>query len=954
MAWYTKYRTEFKDILSLEWRVDIEEWATSQGDIINVTSTYNPLSIEYLSGNDSLLEVPVKGSTANVSIYSDTDFQFINLFSLETDFKYRVSIYYNTTSLYWRGYIFDDYQEPYDSTSYPVTISATDGLGTLRNIMYDDDGTPYTGRRSIAQIIIDVLSKIGATGDYTGFTEYVNVYENNIYKGITDSMFDQTYIDVTLFEDADCYTVLSEILKTFNAVIRHKNGTFIIYRPTEISQSIIYGRVFTSATTKIGISVTSGQLINRVNNATDIRSVDGGTLTIEEPARKVTINQDYGYKDSLINNWELKSSSYDPDTYSFDSWVCSNVSSINNHIPEEENGLWLTALSTRREGNYYASQTFGDYLIASSNVFGFSIDYYIYSYNGTALSNVYLDIRIKHVATGKYLEVKDAEDLQWSATEKYITINIATVANGRSGWINFARSLPDGLPGDGEIEIKIYNPYCATSFAFGAGFKNVKFFSTSDLVISKRKVKYYYPFWSQGLPIKLFRREKVFLTKYQDNPEIIQYDWVKVNTINGTELGYDMIIGDVVKSGTGGVYIDNIIEQFSGSLSISASLSILSNVVAEFITKYASDYLPGGVVVTQGTGVHTNDVIFTAATAGIDFTGNTTITNTSGNLSGTVVNTQADAALEAEWQPDFYYLVNNKCSNGGVNYICISAHSNQEPPDGAYWDLTDQPQARIDTITLSGSTGSANILCDGVTKSIGVIAGRHYPSAIWSTRGNTENVSILKLICDEIALQYSRPKQLLSLPILEDKSISNTPHINIMSNFKDTLNVDPTFDIRNLSVWEKTNCTLSLTSNNIVRYTSTDEDSHIKLLSDINIKGSDNYLLSIRYRIVSGDWLSGQIFYGTSSHTRSGSYQKNISLINDGKWHNALIDMSDLDTGGTDWVDSTITDIWFDLIDQDDIVIDLDYIGFARTFVLNSADFNVRDRAWSLDLIELI
>lgn len=87
-----------------------------------------------------------------------------------------------------------------------------------------------------------------------------------------------------------------------------------------------------------------------------------------------------------------------------------------------------------------------------------------------------------------------------------------------------------------------------------------------------------------------------------------------------------------------------------------------------------------------------------------------------GDLAGTVVNTQANISLSEAWQADYEYSVNDKCSYGGVNYIATDESAiGVEPPSG--WEVDpDQPQARIDTVTLTGTAGTANILCDGITK----------------------------------------------------------------------------------------------------------------------------------------------------------------------------------------------------------------------------------------------
>ena len=63
MAWVTKYRTEFTDILSKDWKVDIEEDAWG-GAITTMQATGDPLRIEFLATSDDFFDGPIKGSIA--------------------------------------------------------------------------------------------------------------------------------------------------------------------------------------------------------------------------------------------------------------------------------------------------------------------------------------------------------------------------------------------------------------------------------------------------------------------------------------------------------------------------------------------------------------------------------------------------------------------------------------------------------------------------------------------------------------------------------------------------------------------------------------------------------------------------------------------------------------------------------------------------------------------------
>ncbi|HUV85278.1 MAG TPA: hypothetical protein VMV86_06170, partial [Methanosarcinales archaeon] len=197
------YRMEFTDTLAVDWK--IEFLIGGGGAITSMIGTGSPLFIEYMANSDELFDSVIKGSVANISMYSTSDFQWIGLYA-EGDLDTVVNITYDNAGdvLFWTGYVLSGaYSEPYDGVSYPVVVSAGDGLGYLKKIPYDNAGTPYTGRKTDALIIWDILSKIGATT----FSEYVNLYEDTMDQTATDSPLDQVETDVSLFDGDDCYDV---------------------------------------------------------------------------------------------------------------------------------------------------------------------------------------------------------------------------------------------------------------------------------------------------------------------------------------------------------------------------------------------------------------------------------------------------------------------------------------------------------------------------------------------------------------------------------------------------------------------------------------------------------------------------------------------------------------------------------------------------------------------------
>ena len=59
----------------------------------------------------------------------------------------------------------------------------------------------------------------------------------------------------------------------------------------------------------------------------------------------------------------------------------------------------------------------------------------------------------------------------------------------------------------------------------------------------------------------------------------------------------------------------------------------------------------------------------------------------------------------------------------------------------------------------------------------------------WSSRGGTENLPLLQLICNEIAWQYKRTKQLFSgYPIIENNISDNLPSVDLLGTYQDSLN----------------------------------------------------------------------------------------------------------------------------------------------------------------------
>jgi len=439
-------------------------------------ATGDPSHIEYLSKSDHFYDNPIKGSMKEFYIYSDNNFQFADLYSVD-NMQYRVSFYYGPTNiLYWRGYIqTGSYQEPYDGVSYPVKISATDGLGMLNNILYDDDGTPYNGRMLKSQIIFDILDKIG----YAGFTEYVNIYEESMDDGEGDSPFDQSKIDVDIFKDMYCYEVLEQILKTYNAVIRQLAGKIYIFRPEELIGATVYGRIFTGPAIKTGTNFVPKQLISRQGALTDLRDVEGGVLMGIQPAKKVSTNLNCGHKESLIKNWQFRGETFDGTD--FEDWTQTadtNASPISGNITEKNQGVFLDSYDASSPYAYYIHQTFGTTLQATADACAIEFDYLLYNNTANPVADVLTKVILRQ-STTYYLAMNG----NWVGSVQGLSIsNIAQP--GSSGWLHFKLEIQNGLLlSNTGITIELQ---ASNKADVRIAYDNIRFYYYSTLMLRQR------------------------------------------------------------------------------------------------------------------------------------------------------------------------------------------------------------------------------------------------------------------------------------------------------------------------------------------------------------------------------------------------------------------------------------------------------------------------------------
>lgn len=659
---------------------DQEQWASAtQGalcsynnDITNSYSEqYNIIEaatedmgqVEHLNESDRVWG-QVKSSRLVLNVLCRSMFALADLYS-EGDMHHAVELY-REDDLYWKGFVDPrQHEEAYGPVPYIAKITCTDGLTLLKDIPYEEsEGVPYTGRKTASAIIFNILGKIG----HNEFKEYDNLYDIAMENDLGDSPWDQTSIDVSVFtsKKLSCYEALKQLLRVKNACIKmDTEGVFCIYRPFEIKNETLYGRHFTSPTRKTPISINPSQYVSRPGYLSSFRQVVGSTVSVQQAIRKVTITQDYGNKENWITGGEMRADQFNGTNW--EGWERQGgdfAEPISNYVTEEKEGVIITGTNPVPFLPFCLSQVLSENMVQSDSERMILEFEYAFFNTGPIDPTTYAELNIEIKQGNYYLAnpdimyyvhnppmPKNPSDMLWKTEYDLIRIGeYAALHPGMSEWKTFKRAVT-GIPENGHLFIKLM-PVMTTDRVYPV-IKNIKInivsaklqkLKTSEMITNDPRT----------------RRQSTLSTRYAYErsevkvEEFIKKEYTATNLVAGEEIKEDVILGDVTDCG-----IDNILGQFRGALASVGQqrrrdtitlygnsgsalitcngvtrqidfVSTLQTTAVNFKYVYQVDYMPISVRSDL------NVLIFTHNEDGEEFTGDTTITNISGNLQGVI------------------------------------------------------------------------------------------------------------------------------------------------------------------------------------------------------------------------------------------------------------------------------------------------------------------------------
>ena len=274
------------------------------GSVIDFNLT--SLRLKY-SGETNELTNPILTSSLEMGIRvenSDINSFLTDLIGASEE-RFRVKVD-KDDSLFWVGHILLDISgvedAPVHSNSAPIlNLTATDGLGRLKDLDYNDAGSDYTGKERFTEHIFNILDKLNLDDFWGTDDEYlytVNLwYETQQTYSVFDDPFYNARFDHKALISVDskgtkkyktCFEVLEEICRNWKARFMLSGGRYRLVQVNEHRKTTFNAiHRYKKAGTAFSTDLTGTGYVKTLD--TDINKIKGGTRLWFPPLDKVEI-----------------------------------------------------------------------------------------------------------------------------------------------------------------------------------------------------------------------------------------------------------------------------------------------------------------------------------------------------------------------------------------------------------------------------------------------------------------------------------------------------------------------------------------------------------------------------------------------------------------------------------------------------------------------------------------
>lgn len=232
MAWYTKWKIQFRSILNEHYEIDIMTTDyVSEDDVIELLGSDNPFETQ--EDSDVNVFKPVRGQSGKINIVTN-DITLLQSIMPASDIEKRVEVKMNG-NLMWRGYIAAAaYSQPLDNSYIKITIPVNSVLSTLNAVEFSgyygkmmDVGDTIKNLFGLAGIALDTDARMFFQTELFDATDYLHSYicTSVFYNIDTYVIGTERYQQV---KPVSCYEVLASLMKTFGLCVREYRGNFYV------------------------------------------------------------------------------------------------------------------------------------------------------------------------------------------------------------------------------------------------------------------------------------------------------------------------------------------------------------------------------------------------------------------------------------------------------------------------------------------------------------------------------------------------------------------------------------------------------------------------------------------------------------------------------------------------------------------------------------------------------
>lgn len=386
-------------------------------------------------------ESGVLGTSLEIFAQCDIDSEYAELYT--TDAREYLVTYERNGALVWVGFASPElYSAPDIAPPYDVTITATDGLGELKEATFAS-----LGRASLQDHLLALLEHTGLdiNLDDIVIVSSLAVVQPTI---AASALMDSLYLDAAHLEGETCYDALVAILGSFGFKITQQGAKWVLLR--ENDATLAEGAVAAEDASGLPVSLLAPEIGSMTE--TDWWPI-GQTSTVVEPARRVvSVVLPYYKRRSLFDDPDLRDSS---------KWQ-HTAGELYVHWQLFANGEWRPVLYAKDQSVYIEQD--GVQVEETSDLLNLSIST-LGTDSSIAYSEyyVYLQLTLRTAAKTYYLKRANNGEMSW--VERSETIKLKVQQNKALAHMtatsilvdNFTESTLEvpGLPASGTLGVRI-------------------------------------------------------------------------------------------------------------------------------------------------------------------------------------------------------------------------------------------------------------------------------------------------------------------------------------------------------------------------------------------------------------------------------------------------------------------------------------------------------------------